>query len=212
MIAILLATRGLVFSKVIEAIERERNSINEKTILYISTDKPIPDAQNFLVTEALKNQEVTSLLFVEEDTVPIAGALDKLLAMDSSIACIDYGVSGWGCVTRDIRNKILWCGLGCTLVKREVFEKLEYPYFRTDKTLRLNDWKWVDLPKDYQEKKQYGSLDIWFFTQAREQGFDIVQIDGECQHLQLDGLGEKGVNNGLHTISEKPKIEKRQIL
>lgn len=206
MIAIVLPTRGLVFAEVIEAIERERNLVDEKTVLYVSTDKPIPEAQNFLVEKALGSYEITHIFSVEEDTVLPTGALAKLLQSDNDIAAIDYGVSGWSCITKNRNDEILWCGLGCTLIKRGIFEKLEKPWFRSDKSLRLNDWQWIDNPA------KYGGHDIWFCTKAREEGFKIGQVEGECEHLQLDSLGEKDYNNGIHKISQKPKIEKHQII
>lgn len=206
MIGIILPTRGLLFTEVLEGIEKERSLVNEKTILFTTYNKPIPVAQNYLVEKALKNSEISHLFMVEEDTVPLAGALEKLLQSDGDIVAIDYGVSGWSCIAKDSIGEILWCGLGCTLIKREVFEKLEKPWFRIDKTLRLNDWQWIDNPA------KYGSLDIWFCTKAKEAGFKIKQVEGECKHLQLDSLGEKEYNNGIHNVSEKPKIKRYQII
>lgn len=209
-IGICLPSRGMVFSKTIQALEEARKDYETK--LYISHDLPIPQGHNDLCIKALRDGS-EYILFIEEDVVIPAGAIEKLLAVQADIACIDYGVSAWSCVTRDQRAEILWCGAGCLLVKREVFEKMEYPYFRTDKVLRLNDMTWQTLPEEYIKNKAYGGLDIWFCCEARRLGFKIKEVEGEeCEHLQLDELGEKGVNQGLHTISARPKIEKRQVL
>ncbi len=209
MIGIVLPTRGLVFTRVESAIEgiRAKHSIK----VYRSDNLPIPLGHASLSEKALA-EGATHIWFVEEDNPPPEDALDKLLAANSDIACIDYGVNGWGCVTKTPEGEVLWCGLGCTLVKREVFEKVPKPWFRVDKTLRLNDWTWQDLPEEYIKTKQYGSLDIWFFTQCRKYGFSITQVEGEVDHLQLISLGKRETNNGLHVIALKPKIEKRQIL
>lgn len=208
-IAVILCTRGMVFTRVLAALEEERKYHDFK--IYYSDHSPIPDAQNATVEQAL-GDGATHLWFVEEDTVPPTGSLESLSQANCSVACIDYGVSGWGCITRNYQDEILWCGLGCTLVKREVFEALDKPYFRVDKVLRQNDWTWQTLPEEYIKNKNYGALDIWFFNQARKKGFKIVQIPGEAEHLQLDELGKRGVNNGLHIISQKPQITKKQIL
>ena len=204
MIAIILPTRGFVFAEVLEGIEENRK--NYETELYTTYNKAIPEAQNYLVELALKNSEVSHIFMCEEDTVPPARALEKLLQSDDDIVAIDYGVAGWSCIAKDKTGEILWCGLGCTLVKRTVFEALEKPWFRTDKTLRLNDWQWIDVPT------KYGGHDIWFCRQAIEAGFKIKQVKGECKHLQLDKLGVREYNNGLHIISQKHKIEKHQII
>ncbi len=208
-IGIVLPTRGLVYTKVEQAIEEMRREFDIR--VYRSTDLPIPDGHNQLARQALSEGQEW-LFFIEEDTVPIPDALQKLLAADSDISCIDYGVQGWGCVTRNPKGEILWCGLGCTLVKRTVLEKMTYPYFRADMTLRLNDWTWQKLPEEYIRTKQYGSLDIWFCDQARKLGFTITQVEGECEHLQLIELGKRETNHGIHHIEPKPKISKNQIV
>ncbi len=204
MIAVIIPTRGLLFAEVLEAIEMELVKVPHR--IYSSWDLKIPESFNTLVDKALEDHP-SHLWFVEEDTVPPVGSFENLILAQANIACIDYGVSGWGCVTKNILGEILWCGLGCTLVDAGVFRILDKPYFRSDIELRLNDWKWIPAPKN-----KYGGQDIYFCTMAREKGFTIKQVAGECKHLKLSLLGQPEINNGLHLISEKPKIEKRQIL
>ena len=204
-----MPTRGLVFTRVEQAIEECRR--DHEIRVYRSHDLPIPDGHNALAKQALEDG-CDYIWFVEEDTVPSARSLERMLQADSDISCVDYGVSGWGCVTRSTQGEILWCGLGCTLVRRHVFETLDYPWFRVDKTLRLSDWTWIDLPADYVENRNYGNLDIWFCWQARDKGFRIVQAEGECEHLELVELGRRGNNHGLHKIGIRLPITKKQIL
>lgn len=217
MIGIILPTRGLAFTKVLIAIEALRK--NHDLRVYYSHDLPIPDGHNELTKKALAD-DCEYILIIEEDTVPPTGALEKLLAVDSDIAAIDYGVSGWGCITKNSKGEVLWCGLGCTLVKRHVFEKMTYPYFRADMSLNLETdeqgnsiiKEWRKLPAEYIRTKQYGSLDIWFCCEARRLGFTITQVEGECEHLELVELGKRETNHGIHTIQAKAKITKNQIV
>ena len=208
-IAIVLPSRGLIFTEVEDAIESQRKQFDID--VYRSWDLPIPDSFNILVERALQDEKVEYIFFVEEDVVIPGDALKRLLAAvkkyHADIYCIDYAVGGWSCVAREKSlNEILWCGLGCTLVKRVVFECLSRPWFRTDKSLRLNDWQWTDNPA------KYGGQDIWFSRQAIDKGFTICQVDGECRHLKLDELGKPEINKGLHTISEKPVLTKNQLI
>jgi hypothetical protein len=208
MIGVVLPTRGFVFTEVEDSISRNMRKYDHK--VYRSFNLKIPDCQNTLVAEALSDG-CKQILFIEEDTVMPDKGIDRLLMIDSDIACIDYAVNEYSCITRNKNtNEILWCGLGCTLVKREVFDKLEEPYFRSDKLLRLNDWPnvvWIDAGE-----QGYGGQDIYFCMKAREAGFRIKQADGECRHLRLQELGRTEINNGLHQISRKPIISKRQVL
>lgn len=207
-IAVILCTRGLVFTSVENAISGNLAGFNHK--IFRSHDLKIPDSQNYLLEQAIQ-EDFTHFLFVEEDTVMPRYAVADMLLQNSAITCVDYGVAGYSCITRDkATGEILWCGLGCTLVKREVFTKLEKPYFRSDKALLLNDWpeiKWIEAGA-----QAYGGQDIWFCTHAREKGFQITQVKGECQHLQLDALGRREINNGLHQISQKPTISTNTVL
>jgi hypothetical protein len=205
MIAVILPTRGLVFTETEIALGKNLEGYDYR--IYRSTDLPIPDGHNQLVEKALKD-DPNYILFVEEDTVMQDGGLEQMMKANADIACIDYGVEGWGCVARNHAGDVLWCGLGCTLVKRDVFEKLSKPYFRTDILLRLNDMTWIPAGNH----ETYGGQDIYFCCMARDKGFKIVQVDGECRHLRLESLGTKEVNHGIHIIGEKPKITKKQII
>lgn len=202
-VAIVLPTRGLVFTEVEEAIELMRSYCDVR--VFRTRNLPIPDAQNTLIELALAvNPDY--VLFLEEDTVPPKEALNALVKANADIAFIDYGVNGWSCSARLKNGTILWCGFGCTLVKASVFKKLNKPYFRTDKSFRLNDWKWIDTPM------KYGGQDIWFCMKARERGFQLGQVQGECKHLAMAKEGIAGINSGQHVIVQKSTIKKWQII
>lgn len=205
MIAVVLPTRGYVYTQVQAAIEKMRHGPNIIKVFY-SHDKGLPEAQNYLVEQALK-EKPSHILFIEEDTVPPPSALQNLLDAKADIACIDYAVNGHSCVARNkVTNEILWCGFGCTLVNRNVLEELPKPWFRTDKTLRLNDWQWIDTPA------KYGGQDIWFCMKARENGFLIKQVRGECNHLMTVVQGATGTNNGTHHIASRERIIHKQVI
>jgi hypothetical protein len=207
-LGVILPSRGLVFAEVEQALSENLRGYN--FTIYRSWDLKIPECENVLVEKALRNG-ATHLLSIEEDTVIPPEGLSRLLMLDSDIACIDYGVGGWSTITKDKTTKeILWCALGCTLIKRAVFDAVEKPWFRDDKKLLLNFWpeiRWVAAGA-----QAYGGQDIYFCMKAREKGFKIAQAMGECKHLQLEQLGIRERNNGLHSIIQKPTISKWQTL
>lgn len=209
-IAVVLPTRGLVFTEVEEAIEKARATFtthSEQVHLQVfrSKDLPIPDSHNSLTMQALATNP-DYLWYIEEDTVPPPNALYSLLATAADVAFIDYAINGWACSAKTKTGEVLWCGLGCTLVKTTVFESLAKPYFRTDKSLSLNEenyFKWLDIPN------KYGGQDIWFFSQIRDKGHIIKQVPGECRHLKIDALGRAEINNGQHFLSQKSPISQQ---
>lgn len=205
-IGIILTTRGFVFTEVMQSLLKELEGYEYE--IFMSHNLPIPECQNTLIEKALLG-DFTHFLFIEEDVVIPEGAVDDMMMAKGDIVAIDYGVNEWSCITR-YKDEILWCGLGCTLVKREVFEGMERPFFRSDKALLLNDWPnitWIDAGK-----QAYGGQDIYFCMKAREKGFTIQQVFGEARHLKLEELGRREINNGHHCVLDKPRISKHNKL
>ena len=195
----------MVFTETMVALLKELDGYDYK--IYMSWDKHIPDAHNYLVGRAL-DEGADYVLLLEEDVVMPEGSLKEMIGK-GDIVTIDYGVNGWSCITT-YQGENLWCSTGLTLVKREVFEALEKPYFRSDKSLLLNDWpeiKWIDAGE-----QAYGGHDIYFGIKAREKGFKITKVDGEARHLRLESLGRPEINKGLHQIADKEKISKHNEL
>lgn len=207
MIAIILPTRGFVFTQVEIAIERERKTTWEQVTVYRSSDLSIPYCLDDLVSKACEDG-ATHFWFIEEDTVPPEGSLKKLLYSSADISFIDYGVQGWSCSAESLLGDILWCGFGCTMVKASVFDRVSKPWFVTDQKFRLNTHEWVPVSK----KDLYGGHDIWFFYHAKKEGCIFEKIEGECDHLSLVSLGAKERNNGLHTVVKKPRISMKNIV
>jgi len=211
---VLLATRGLVFTQTIEYLLK-----NGLTNIILTHDLPIPEAQNWMVDHLNENWTYYGkpeyLFFIEEDIVPPPHAYEMLreaLEKDSQagIACIDYALQGGQSTVQRSKetNDVLFCALGCTLVKAEVFTEISKPYFRTDKALRANDLEWIDIPKN----TLYGMLDVWFTWQVRQAGYKIVKVGGECTHLKVQEYAAPGTNDGCHTITTKGEVTHHMTL
>ncbi len=142
---------------------------------------------------ALKDPEVTRLYFMDYDVEPPLGTLRKLLDYDMPIVAgiypmnIDGGVwsfkigRDWWQRKEPLPNEpqdVSVVGGSTLLVKREVFEKLEDPYFKI--TYRAVD----DKGKCYDEGE-----DEYFSRTAREAGFKLV-VDPSiiCEHYNYVGL------------------------
>lgn len=200
--AVLLPTRGLVFGQTMSSVF---NNLGErKGGFLIANGLPIPEAQNKLAEAALKTPH-THFWWVEEDVVIPPNTLNTMLGMDKDVVCVDYPViNGWSTIKKK-DGEIRHCGLGCTLIKRQVFEKIPPPWFSIDKSLDAKTGKVLDIPM------KYGGHDIFFGIKLREYKFKIHQLEGvECGHLRCEDINRREDNNGVYKIYSLPVISKWQ--
>lgn len=192
-IACILPSRGLIYARTVKGLFE--NARDYHFDLYVSDNLPIPDCFNFNLKTAFANGS-EYVWMVEEDNELPDNILYKLLKEDKDIVTLDYNVGkGVSHIQQGEGKENLWCGIGCTLIKKKVFDKLEYPWFRVDKQLMLNTGEWVD------KESKFGGHDVWFFTQARKAGFEInVLKDIKGQHYRAKELPKRENNNGLYTI------------
>jgi hypothetical protein len=201
------------------------NKIGIGTEFHMSKDLPIPDCFNYLVETALQNKAVERILFIEEDMYIDTEAIVALASSQSPISTLQYNDkngSPHGIIHYNEAGEILWCGLGATVVKREVFESLGTPYFTIDNRYKINKKKlkdgrlvteyeliephdkWNTVTKKFEIVKEpygYGGQDVDFMTRARQKGFKIEKIEGfVAHHFKLLSLGEEHTNNGVHNI------------
>jgi len=171
-------------------LDRDPQPDFEKQVILCRGILNIDTERNELVKEALKDTRTTHILFLDTDNVveepPDPNqALRMLLACDAPIASGLYRakqkigfhyamwvknpegegyirVKGWTPGTNWIRADAI--GLGFCLIKREVFERIPFPWF-----------KW-DSP--------HPSEDFWFCELLRKYGYEIrVLTDVKCSHI-----------------------------
>lgn len=229
MIAICVPSRGLIYSKTVESIIKgmqHLNSIGLPTRYYTTHDLPIPDSHSYCVEQALQDGCKT-LIFVEEDMYLFPEAYEALISSGEAVATLQYNDkngSPHGIIHYNEANEIIWAGLGATLIKAEVFEKIGKPYFRIDHMYR-NVKKRVENGKavteyveieprqvfnkethKFEEKRdtyKYGGQDIDFYTRARKAGYKVYLVEGhKAHHFDLIALGDPHINNGLHQIRQ----------
>lgn len=195
----LMPTRGTIFTKTEVALEQEMLENGQLPYILRTDNKPIPECRNILVENALKTK-ATHFLLVDDDVIMPVGGLKKMIEADTDIAFIDYPMhyegDRWGNMGTatydewlpgdDPKGKpIAWAGLGCCLIKREVFDKMEKPWFRLlDKAFLRDDngkmnWKGEDV------KLGGGGEDSYFFLEAQKLGFKVKQVEGVCGHARF---------------------------
>ena len=90
-----------------------------------------------------------------------------------------------------VADKIIWTGLGCTLIRRKIFEELEKPWFRTDmEAVAVHEgssssgYRLHLRPRTLPALVGYGGQDLYFCAKAVISGFTIGEVIGVlAEHL-----------------------------
>lgn len=214
-VGVIFPSRGLCFSKTAEELLTNLKGYDYK--IFFSHRQPIPDCFNKPVMYALDDSSITHILIVEDD-MKIPKGTFKALFKDPSKAVVvaDYPITkdGRGSVFRDADGRVLYSGTGCMLIKREVFDELKYPYFRT--TTKWNVKNYGDhikfFAKENKNNDGYGLHDITFCFELNQLNIPIHVIDKKLGQRKLIELGKAGTNDGAHQIEEWKKIIKDKRL
>jgi len=169
----------------------------------------IPECFTVPLNRVLK-RDFTHILIVEDDMILPEDTLSAMLLMDAPVVTMDYPVSktGQGAVFSDKAGRIIFTGTGCLLVKREVFDRLKPPYFRTD--IKWNVQNYGDFVRftanSLPTVAGYGLHDVTFGIKLWKAGIPI-SVAGKIGQRKLLSLGKAGSNDGAHKIEEWNKVK-----
>jgi len=217
-ISILVPAYGTVPSAWVQSFMDFMTHNMHKYVLEFSSvsTQPTSKARNMLVESAF-NTNSDYVLWIDSDNDVHPGVLDKLLSvMESEKADLVSALyfqrdAPHYAVLRQYRHggyyniatvpfggiiKIDACGLGCCLVKKEVFKKLSKPYF-----------KFSDEKHGYKDIQI--SEDIYFCRKVQEAGFKMVcDLDTVVGHIGgTVRLPEYFAYEELRGSSEKERLE-----
>jgi hypothetical protein len=193
-VACVLPTRGLIYAKTIKGMLE--NVVQNNAALVIVEGKPMPDCFNDGVEEAL-SLGASHIWFLEEDNEAPSGVLKAMLDANKPIVTIDYPVAKERSVIhKDKDGKVLWCGLGCTLIRREVFDNIPKPWFEVNKLFNQNG-DVIDIPQE-KVAKSWGGHDVLFFNTKIKDDITVLPIRGE--HYRALELPKREMNSGCYTI------------
>lgn len=194
-------TRGLIYSQTIMGIRRNLDPFEDDWM--ILDGLPMPDCFNRAVEEFLRTSS-QYLWFVEEDNEAPPGCLNQMISetlQGHKIVTVDYNVGkGVSHIYKDENGQPLWCGVGNTLICREVFENLPIPWFRVDLQMNLDSGEFTQI-SDNAVKRGFGGHDVYFFTMARQKGYNIRALPGVTgRHFRAKEIIKRETNNGCYTI------------
>lgn len=208
-IAVVLPSRGLIFSQTAEEILRNLEGYDYD--IFFSHEQPIPQCFERPLQEILRTTvPYTHIWFVEDDMVLPDETLSAMLIFDAPVVTADYPVNkeGQGVVFSDKSGRVVFTGTGCLLVKREVFDVLKPPYFRTD-----IKWGITNLgnslrfdARSIPRQEGYGLHDVTFGMKLWKAGIPISVV-GNIGQRKLVKLGEPGTNEGAHQIEVWSKVK-----
>ena len=213
-LAVILPSRGLVYSKTVEELYRELESLDGSFRVYWSHGRPIPDCFTIPTEEALKGN-YDYVLYVEEDMVLPEGILNRMLAkVDHAIAC-DYPVSGGsgGTVMYDQFGKAIFTGCGLLLVKTDLLRSLPKPIWRTDvRWVPYVDNGLIHFTVSTDDSKHYGQQDVAFGTRLYANNMPIEIMPETIGQREMVKKGAPGTNDGYHEVVDRMEVVERRDL
>ena len=162
--------------------------MREDAFVYYKPTKFAAQGRDTIVYEVLQNiPTVTHFLFLDSDSIPPDDVLDRMLGYDIAVGVYLIAQKGhlnWCVVRKDAKEESKFVGIpyeklpkepfllktygfGCVMVKREVFEKMEWPYFK-------------DI---FRPGKRLIGQDVYFADKSAEAGFESWCIPSvQCEH------------------------------
>lgn len=194
-----LPTRGLIYAKTVQGLLK---NIMADDIIIID-GRPMPDCWNVGIKEALESG-ADYIWMVEEDNELPEYILDAMIleaTKGHKIVTLDYPVGGARSHINYINNEPVWCGIGCTLFAREVFERIQYPWFEVDKQLNLSNDTITQIPSELVGKKWAGHDALFFYHKARPLGYKIKVLEGIVgDHYRCADIEKKEINHGQYNV------------
>lgn len=191
-----------MFSKTTESIFDNIKGFDDVG-LYMAHGRPIPECFNEPLERAL-DDGCNWIWFVEEDMLIPPDTLKKFLFLDQPVVTTDYADrrTELPLIMRDNVEEVVFSGMGCMLVKREVFEKMEKPYLRQMVFWRREepngDVFWDPQPQIKCES--YGQQDIYLCWAIKKAGYRIHEVKTKIGHMSLLSKAEDIINNGGDVI------------
>ena len=206
-LAVILPSRGLMFSETLEDLLGELEGFNYE-ILW-SHGKSLPECFNDPTEKALKDPDVFAVLIVEDDMILPKGVLRRMFETQRPVVALDYPFQQNGDSTclHDPEGNAYWTGTGFLLVAKAVLNQMEKPIWRTDTTFdpfvgpdTIHFW-----PRKL-DKVFYGLHDLRFGLLLYSAGMPIYPMPETAGQHKLVKLGEAGSNNGAHEIMDITEV------
>lgn len=212
-----IPSRGILVTEAINSVLQELSHFPGSEVVF-SWDLPMPECHNNVAKQAL-DKGADYVWLVEEDVLVPPGTLQKLLDADNIYVCADLPskdadrrsyVARWP--VNDPVYDIYWSHVGCTLVKREAFEILPYPWFENHYMYEVDTSNGSYLKfRKHEHTCDYGGHDMVFGMKLRQEGYTLKDIKVVCTHCKVS-LNSAKSNDGRHVIEKFDTVERSSAI
>lgn len=206
-LAVVLPSRGLLFSETFEELLGELEGLNYE--IFFAHERPLPEAFNEPTEKVLADKSVYAVLYCEDDMIIPKGILKKMFAVRYPVVALDYPFQQNGDSTclHDPHGMAYWTGTGFILVAKSVLQQMEKPIWRTDTTFDpFIDTDTIHFWPRKLDKVYYGLHDLRFGLLLYSAGLPIYVMTETAGQRKLRQLGGKGTNEGAHEIYELTEV------
>ena len=206
-LAVILPSRGLLFSETFEELLMELEGFNYE--IFWAHERPLPECFNEPTERVLADPDVFAVLIVEDDMIIPHGILKEMFAMNYPVVALDYPFKqdGDSTVLHDPEGNAFWTGTGFILISKAILRQMEKPIWRTDRTFDpFIDTDTIHFWPRKLDGVYYGLHDLNFGLVLYSAGVPIKVMERTAGQRKLRELGKKHSNNGAHDIYEITKV------
>lgn len=212
-LAVVVASRGLIFSETLEELLGELKDFDYK--LFWSHGRSLPECFNVPVEEALADPEIFAVLICEDDMIIPKGILKRMFERNYPVVALDYPFKNDGDSTmlHDPAGNAIYSGTGFILIAKSILQALPKPIFRTDTawdTMIKGD-SLVFWPRKL-TKVAYGLHDVNLGIILFANDIPIKPMFKTAGQRKLVKLGEPNTNKGAHQIKELTKVGRDLVI
>lgn len=212
-LAVILPSRGLMFSETLEELLSELEGFNYE--IFWAHEESLPDCFNKPTERALADPDVFAVLVVEDDMIIPKGILREMFAENYPVVALDYPFKKDGDATthHDPEGYAYYTGTGFILIARQILESLEKPIWRTDVIFDpFIDKDTIHFWPRKLEKTFYGLHDLYFGMILYANSIPVKPMERTAGQRKLRALGEKLTNDGSHEIYELTKVGRDMVI
>tara|TARA_Y100000310_G_scaffold339451_1_gene432118 strand:- start:3860 stop:4693 length:834 start_codon:yes stop_codon:yes gene_type:complete len=217
-VVVLIPSRGLLISKMMESLLRELNNCSyiRKWEIVCSHDMTVDKARQYLAEEFVEREWADYSFWVDDDQVLSEGLLTRLFEAEADYASChvvnrspknlmpNASMSNrqksifWfppDNMRKDFEtNDLTFISLAVSLIKRRVFEEIPKPWFKSE----LDE----NLPARYWEDGYFSEKILKY----QRDKFKCVILPEFCPHWELTAMaGIKGTNTKFHSYFHSDK-------